>query len=85
MINGLDNLPNRKIWYQFWDSHITNQTSYFARLNYVHKNPVKHGLVGQASNYPWCSAYQFEKQANKAFVKSVYSFDYTKVKIFDEF
>ena len=28
---------------------------------------------------------QFEEHANRTFVKSVYSFDYSKVKVFDEF
>ena len=30
--------------------------SYLARLNYVHQNPVKHGLVRVANQYRWCSA-----------------------------
>ena len=84
-MNEEDHTPSRKVWYQYWDSKITIQTSYLARLNYVHKNPVKHGLVAQATQYPWCSALQFEAKANPSHVKSVYSFDYTKVKIFDEF
>lgn len=85
MTNLCDKSLNRKIWYQFWDTQITNQTSYLARLNYVHKNPVKHGLVSDAAEYRWCSAYQFETQASRSYVKSVYSFDYSKVKVFDEF
>lgn len=84
-INELDNTLNRKVWYQYWDSKITIHTSYLARLNYVHQNPVKHGIVLKASYYPWCSAGQFELLANRSFVKSVYSFDYSKVKVFDEF
>lgn len=85
MINQYDGESNKRIWYQFWDTKITNQTSYLARLNYVHQNPVKHGLVLQASQYRWCSAARFEMHASRTFVKSVYSFDYSKVKVFDEF
>ncbi len=84
-INQRDNTPNRQVWYQFWDSRITIHSSYLARLNYVHQNAVKHGLVAVASNYPWCSAFQFEKAANRSFVKSVYRFDYNKVNVFDEY
>lgn len=84
-VNRKDDTLNRKVWYQFWDTCITSHTSYLARLNYVHQNPVKHGVVQKASQYPWCSAYKFENQASPSFVKSVYSFDFTKVKVFDEF
>lgn len=84
-INKIDNCPNRKVWYQYWDSHITMHPSYLARLNYVHQNPVKHKLVTSAREYPWCSAGNFEQKAKSSFVKTVYSFDASKVKISDEF
>ena len=84
-VNTRDHTPNRRVWFQYWDSKITISSSYLARLNYVHQNPVKHGLVTQASMYRWCSAFQFEKTASKSFIKSVYNFDYNKVKVFDEF
>ena len=84
-LNSQDGTPKRKLWHQFWDTRITIQTSYLARLNYVHQNPVKHGLVSEASAYPWCSALQFEKEANRSFVISVYSFDFSRLNVFDEF
>jgi putative transposase len=84
-INQLDNTPNKKVWFQYWDSKITIHTSYLARLNYVHQNPRKHGLVSQAASYSWCSASHFELHAAKSFVKSVYSFDVNKVQVYDEF
>lgn len=84
-INLMDECANRQVWYQFWDTKLTYHRSYLARLNYVHQNPVKHRLVTKASLYPWCSAHQFETSANKAFVKSIYSFDYNKLKIDDDY
>ncbi len=84
-VNCRDNTPNRKVWYQYWDSHITIQTSYLARMNYVLQNPVKHGLVSKATEYSWCSAAKFEHEATKSFIKSVNSFDYSKVKVFDDY
>ncbi|MEE9369529.1 MAG: transposase [Pontiella sp.] len=54
-LNRLDEIPGRKVWHNFWDSHITHQTSYLARLRYVHLNPVHHGVIDNASNYKWCS------------------------------
>lgn len=85
VVNRYDQAPNRQVWHQFRDTNITIHTSYLARLNYVHQNPVKHGLVLRASEYQWCSANRFEMTASRSFVRSVYSFDYTKVKIPDDF
>jgi putative transposase len=84
-INQRDGTINRRVWFQYWESKITIHTSYLARLNYVHKNAVKHGLVSEASQYRWCSAFDFEMNSSRAFVKSVYSFDYNLVKTIDDF
>src|ERR1700689_3090201 len=43
----------------------------FARLHYVHRNPVHHGLVRAATAYPWCSAAWFETEAPASFRKTV--------------
>ena len=66
-LNLWDNTPSRKVWFQFWDSHITFERSYLARLNYVHQNPVKHGVVQLAENYRWCSASWFIQSALACF------------------
>ena len=72
-------------WYQYWDRHLTFESSYFARLNYVNQNPVKHGLVGIASNYPFCSAGWFELRAEKSFRKRLATYGYSRVKEPDDF
>ena len=84
-INELDAAPGRRVWYQFWDSHITYERSYFARLKYVHENPVHHGLVAAAVNYRWCSAAWFEREADSAFRKTVASFKTDRISVFDSF
>jgi hypothetical protein len=53
-INTLDKTPGRQIWFNFRDTRLTHQRSYLARLNYVHQNAVKHGLVPVANQYPRC-------------------------------
>ena len=84
-INGQDNSPGRKVWFQYWESHLTFQRSYFARLSYVHHNPVRHGLVHTPSSYPWCSAGWFERKANPAFFKTIMTFPNDKLEIPDDF
>ena len=84
-VNRLDKLPGRKVWYNFHDSRLSYQKSYLARLNYVHKNAVKHGLVPVANQYPWCSAAWFEGVAAAAMVRSIYRFKTDRVSVDDEF
>lgn len=84
-VNDLDNSPNRRVWWQYWDSHITYQYSYLARLNYVNQNPVRHGLVDVATEYSWCSATWFQKTAPSSFYKTVCNFKIDAVKVIDDF
>jgi putative transposase len=53
-VNVLDGTPGRKVWYNYWDSCITSESAYYARLKYVHLNPLKHGMV-DIQAYPFCS------------------------------
>lgn len=84
-VNALDNTPSRKVWWQFWDKHITFQHSYLTRINYINQNAVKHGLVAQAADYPWCSANWFQQTANRSFYNTVCSFKIDNVNVMDDF
>lgn len=57
-LNVADEKTKRRVWYQYWDKQLTIQSSYWARLKYVHNNPVHHGVVEDAREYNWCSASQ---------------------------
>jgi putative transposase len=83
--NRLDKTPGRKVWHNFWETKFTCQKSYFARLNYVHQNPVKHGLEAMANQYTWSSAQWFEGAASPAIVRSIYRFRTDAVRVSDEF
>jgi putative transposase len=84
-VNKLDGQSERQVWFNFWETRLTHQRSYLARLNYVHQNAVKHGLVPLACQYPWCSAAWFERTASEAMVKSIYRFKTDKVSVIDDF
>jgi len=84
-INKLDDCKGRQVWHNFWDTRLTYEKSYLARLNYLHQNPVKHGLMPVASKYPWCSAGWFERTAQPAQIKTVYAFKLDKVRVYDEY
>ena len=84
-INRVDETPGRQIWHNYWDSMLTYEKSYLARLNYVHQNAVHHGLVQRAGLYPWCSASWFERTASPAQVKTIYGFEEKRIRVFDDF
>jgi putative transposase len=84
-LNRMDGLEGRTVWYNFRDTRLTYQYSYLARLNYVHRNAVRHGLVPVANQYPWCSAAWFERTASPAQVKTIYAFKIDQVKVEDDF
>jgi putative transposase len=84
-INKLDTAPARKVWHNYRETRLTYEKSYLARLNYVHRNPIKHGLVSVANQYPWCSARWFERAATPAQIKTIYNFKTDKLNVPDDF
>ena len=80
-VNKLDGARGRKVWHNFWETRLTFEKSYFARLNYVHQNAVRHGLVARAANYQWCSAGWFERTATAAQVRMIYEFRTDAVRV----
>ena len=84
-VNQLDDAEGRTVWHNYWDTELTFETSYLARLHYVHYNAVKHGLVRMAADYPYCSAAWLERTATRAQVRTVYSFKIDRVQVEDDF
>jgi putative transposase len=84
-INRRDNNPGRKVWFQYWESHLSFEKSYFARLRYVHENAVHHRIVRNATNYPWCSAAWFQANATPSFRKTILSFQVDRLVLPDDF
>jgi putative transposase len=84
-LNEWDNTPGRKVWFQYWDTRITFEKSYLARLRYVNFNPVLHKVTNLAENYRWCSASWFNRTATPAFIQTVNSFQIDQVNVPDDF
>ncbi len=83
--NEWDNTPGRQVWFQYWETRLTYQRSYFARLSYVHRNAVHHGVVREPSLYPWCSAGWFQRRAMTGFCRTIMRFGIERLKVPDEF
>ena len=84
-LNRMDGQPGRRVWHNYWDTHLTFERSLMARLNYTMQNAVKHGLVPVAAQYRWCSAAWFERVSTGAWVQTVRSFKTDALKLPDDF
>ena len=50
------------IWQRrFWEHYIQDEKDLHAHLDYVHFNPVKHGLVKRVSDWKWSSFHRYVK------------------------
>jgi len=84
-VNRVDHKSGRKVWHNYWDTPLTHDTSYYARLHYVHSNAVKHRITASAAQYPYCSASWFERTAPVSIVKTIYRFKIDQLKVDDDF
>jgi putative transposase len=84
-VNELDGQPGRQVWFNFRDTALTYETSYFARLAYTHNNPVKHRLVSDAREYRWCSAGWYERTATPAQVATLSRIKTDSVNVYDAY
>ena len=51
------------IWQKrFWEHHIRDERDLHRHINYIHYNPVKHGLVQSAKDWPWSTYSRFVKE-----------------------
>ena len=54
--NGEDALRGRRVWCAPADRAIRNHAHFWATLNYIHHNPVRHGQVEHWQDWPFSSA-----------------------------
>jgi putative transposase len=48
------------LWqHRFWEHLIRDERDFRHHLDYLHGNPLKHGLVGQVSDWPWSSFHRW--------------------------
>lgn len=53
----------RGIWQRrYWEHLIKDEADYRAHMDYVHINPVKHGLVKQVKNWPYSTFHKLVEQ-----------------------
>jgi putative transposase len=60
----------RGVWQpRFWEHTVRDEDDLERCINYIHYNPVKHGLVERVCDYPWSTFHDYVKSG-------VYSLDW---------
>ncbi len=50
----------RGVWQRrFWEHRIRDATDLQRHIDYIHYNPVKHGVVKQIADWPWSSFHRY--------------------------
>lgn len=74
-LNKLENERGRKVWYQYFDHCIRDETDFWKHFNYIHQNPIKHGLRNNPEgilNYPFSSAKSWSKIKGEGWLDSCF-------------
>lgn len=70
--NGEDGARGRKVWYRYSDRMMRSERHYFTTLNYIHYNPVKHGLVSSAYEWEWCSVHWYREHHGRDWLRDAW-------------
>jgi len=57
--NLQDSCVGRTVWHRCSDRRMRSDAHFWTSMNYVHNNPVKHGLVAKWTDWPWSSASEY--------------------------
>jgi putative transposase len=64
--NGQDKSRGRQVWCKAAETGIKSERHFWAALNYVHHNPVKHGYTSKWQDWPFSSAAAFIESVGRA-------------------
>jgi len=57
--NGEDKKRGRKVWHNMLEHGIKSDRHFWATMNYIHNNPIKHGYVKKWEDWKFSSAKKF--------------------------
>ena len=70
--NQEDGVRGRKVWYRYADRAMRSEGHYYTTLNYVHYNPVKHGLVDSPYDWPWSSVHWYLEHNGRTWLRDLW-------------
>jgi putative transposase len=60
--NGEENARGRQIWCNYVEREMRGDGHFWATINYINHNPVKHGYTKRWQDWPWSSATSYLKE-----------------------
>jgi putative transposase len=70
--NEEDVTAGRKVWYRYSDRAIRSEGHYYTTLNYIHYNPVKHGLVASPYDWEWSSVGWYRENNGREWLRDLW-------------
>ena len=70
--NGEERVRGRKVFFRAVERAMRSDRHYWATLNYIHHNPVRHGYVERWTDWRWSSAADYLALAGVGEAKSVW-------------
>ena len=61
------------VWYQYLDHIIRDEKDLYKHLNYIHQNPVKHGLVKKMRDYKFSSFNNWLKEKGREWMADCFT------------
>ena len=70
--NRVDRTPGRCVWYRYGDRQIRGEGHYYATLNYIHGNPVRHGYVDAADAWACTSLKTYLDEFGREYLRDLW-------------
>jgi putative transposase len=67
-----DDLVGRKVWYRYSDRAIRSERHFYASMNYIHYNPIKHGWVSRADEWVCSSIWPYLETEGRGWLKDIW-------------
>ena len=83
--NEADHVRVRSVWSNYWDTCLASEGAYFARVNFIHWNPVKHGMVSSPELYQFSSYHVWQERSPDELQRIEKAYPFDRVKAYDDF
>jgi putative transposase len=70
-LNSLEKVRGRQVWWNYWDNCVRDERTFYARFNYAHHNPVKHGYVKKCEDYKFSSYGYYLRNLGREYMDSI--------------
>jgi len=67
-----DDCAGRKVWYRYSDRAIRSERHFYATVNYLHYNPVKHGYTERADGWVSSSFWAYLETKGREWLKHLW-------------